>query len=253
MDRVLKDYAGKDDLHHVIKVVVPDRGDGRIFSPDKFRLQVEEALRELHTERISIVQWLFLDTDAEQDEQVFLPELPSIIEQVKTTFEDLKSAGKVGHLYAMARTPKLLDGMLSTNIFEGAVERYNLLNMRMAEKFDYMKEKKLGLIPIEPLRAGLLTDKRQNRSMLPKDDRFCDSKFDADYSKLSRITEVLKNEIGDSLTAFSLRFHFATPIIPCVAVSLNTVEQVDEICDAIEAPFPAESTIEKALEIWKSG
>jgi len=74
-----------------------------------------------------------------------------------------------------------------------------------------------------------------------------------DYERLERLTKTFKDNIGDSLTGFAIRFHFAAPVIPSVAVSLNTEKQVDEICDAVDKPFPDESVLDKALEIWRSG
>ena len=123
----------------------------------------------------------------------------------------------------------------------------------MAEKFDSMKEKGLGLIPIEPLYAGLLTERRRKKESLPENDRFRDKKYEDDYARLDRLIEAFKDEIGSSLTGFALRFHFATPVIPSVAVSLNTEQQADEICDAVEKPFPDESMLEKAFEIRGRG
>ena len=56
--QVLKDHPQRHDLYHIIKVPVPDFDDGGKFDAAKFRLRVEEALRDLHTERADSNQCL---------------------------------------------------------------------------------------------------------------------------------------------------------------------------------------------------
>ncbi len=58
MERVLKDHPKRGDLRHVIKFPVPDFADGDRFDAAKFRLRIEEALRDLHAERIAVLQWM---------------------------------------------------------------------------------------------------------------------------------------------------------------------------------------------------
>ena len=43
MNRVLADHPKRSELHHVIKLPVPDFADGDRFDAGKFRLRVEEA------------------------------------------------------------------------------------------------------------------------------------------------------------------------------------------------------------------
>ena len=58
MEQVLRDHPRRHDLKHVIKVPVPDWDDGGRFDKAKFRMRIEEALRDLHTDCIHIVQHL---------------------------------------------------------------------------------------------------------------------------------------------------------------------------------------------------
>jgi len=55
--QTLEKHPKRRELHHIIKVNVPD-WDEPGFSPEAFRNQVETALRELHTDRIAVVQHL---------------------------------------------------------------------------------------------------------------------------------------------------------------------------------------------------
>ena len=54
---VLKRNPKRHELHHIIKVNVPDWDEPR-FSADSFRRQVEQALEELGTDHIAVVQHL---------------------------------------------------------------------------------------------------------------------------------------------------------------------------------------------------
>ena len=56
--KVLAGHPRRHEIHHVIKVPVPDFDDGGSFDAAKFRLRVEEALSELHTDRIAVIQHL---------------------------------------------------------------------------------------------------------------------------------------------------------------------------------------------------
>jgi aryl-alcohol dehydrogenase-like predicted oxidoreductase len=51
MERVLREHPQRAEIKHIIKVPVPDFKDDA-FSADKFRMRIEEALRELHTDQI---------------------------------------------------------------------------------------------------------------------------------------------------------------------------------------------------------
>ncbi len=94
MARVLKDHPRRSDLHHVIKIPVPDFKDGDRFDPAKFRTRVEEALSELHAERISVLQWMWR-SDPNSDERR-VPLLGAILDDVAATFERMRDEGPVG-------------------------------------------------------------------------------------------------------------------------------------------------------------
>ncbi|MFW5797390.1 MAG: aldo/keto reductase [Spirochaetota bacterium] len=58
---VLGKHHKRHDLHHIIKVNVPDWGEPT-FDKETFRARIEEALRELNVERIAVVQHLHRGT-----------------------------------------------------------------------------------------------------------------------------------------------------------------------------------------------
>ena len=249
MSRVLADHPKRNDVHHIIKVISPNRSDGGVFKPEIFRTQVEDALRELHTERISVVQWLFLDTDPAPDEKQFLPRIPALVDEMMDTVESLRKEGKVGHIVGFARTQALRKALVDTGRLRGMVARYSLLNMEVFELFDQLKARDMSLIPIEPIYAGMLTDKRRDRTSLPEGDKFADSA--GDYERLEEILSALGDSVGNSLTSFAIRFSLASSLIPSVAVSLNTPDQVDQIAAFLEEPLPAGTVVDRAWGMWK--
>jgi hypothetical protein len=105
---VLRDHPKRHELHHVIKVTVPDFADAG-FDAAKFRGQVEEALRELHAERIAVVQHLQrgVPREAANGEEGDAPRIAAMTqvnEALLEVLEVLRHEGKVGWL-ATFRTP----------------------------------------------------------------------------------------------------------------------------------------------------
>lgn len=93
MERVLKDHPGRAEIKHIIKVPVPDFQD-TAFSATLFRSRVEEALRELHTDRIDVVQWL-VRAEPNNDPQR-LPRIATSLAAALEIFGTLHAEGKVG-------------------------------------------------------------------------------------------------------------------------------------------------------------
>ena len=93
MGSVLASHPSRHDIHHVIKVPVPDVDDGGRFDAAKFRLRVEEALAELHTDRIAVIQ--HLQRAKPNTDERRLPDIAAVDEPLRETFETLRAEGKV--------------------------------------------------------------------------------------------------------------------------------------------------------------
>ncbi|HYL81784.1 MAG TPA: aldo/keto reductase, partial [Candidatus Acidoferrum sp.] len=158
MGRVLQDYPKRADLHHVIKVPVPDFTDGDRFDAAKFRGRVEEALRELHAERIAVLQWMWR-SDPNSDERR-LPLLGRIADDVAAAFAKMRDEGKVGYLFTFPYTVACAEAAMATGKFGGLLAYYNLVEMEMADLFGRLEQRGMGFIAIRPLYEGLLTDER---------------------------------------------------------------------------------------------
>ena len=244
MAPVLANHPRRHDIHHIIKVPVPDSDDGGRFDAVKFRLRVEEALAELHTDRIAVVQ--HLQRAKPNSDERRLPDIDAIDEPLRETFETLRAEGKVGYLASFPYTAPFAESALATGTFSGLVAYYNVIEMEMARFFPALERSGGGFLCIRPFLAGLLTDRRADRHALPDGDRMRERSWDRAYDRLA----VIRERLGPaSMTRFAIRFALAHPIVASLIVGLNTVAQVDEVIDA--AAEPAERAVfDQALAIF---
>jgi aryl-alcohol dehydrogenase-like predicted oxidoreductase len=244
---VLKDHPKRQDIHHIIKVPVPDFDDGGRFDTAKFRLRVEEALRDLHTERIAVLQHLQRARPNEDPQR--LPAMAAVNEELLAVFAKLKEEGKVGYLTTFPYSPGFASQALPRGVFSGMVAYYNLIEMDMAEYFPAMEEQGQGFFCIRPFMGGLLTDRRADGDKLPAGDRLLDERWRPAYARLALLRRAL-GEVG-SLTAFAIKFALSHPVVTSLIVGLNTPEQVDEILAAADGDYPSRTVFDQALTIFR--
>ena len=244
MAKVLAGHPRRHDIHHVIKVPVPDFDDGGRFDAAKFRLRVEEALTDLHTDRIAVLQ--HLQRAQPNSDEKRLPDVAAVDEPMREVFETLRAEGKVGYLTSFPYTPGFAEAALATGTFSGLVAYYNAVELEMARFFPALEQSGGGFLCIRPFLAGLLTDRRADREALPAGDRMRDPSWDGAYRRLAVLRERLQ---PTSVTAFAVQFALAHPIVASLIVGLNTAEQVDEVIDAAAEPAPRRA-FEEAVAIF---
>lgn len=247
MSRALKDHPKRAELHHVIKVPVPDFKDDDRFDEDKFRLRVEEALRDLHAERISVLQWMWR-SDPNDDERR-LPLLGQVLDDVVAAFERMCDEGKVGYLMTFPYTMPSARAAIETGKFAGLITYYNAIETEMADLFGELSQRDMGYIAIRPLYQGILTDQRADQSSLARGDRFVDEKYSADFAKRRKLEDEFSKEIGASMTSFAIRFALASPVVASVVVGLNTPAQVDGMLQALESETLPVEVVERARRL----
>lgn len=230
MERVLRDHPRRAEIKHIIKVPVPDFKDAE-FSEDKFRQRVEEALRDLHTDTIHVVQWL-LRADPNDDAHR-LPRIAECLDRMLAVFHTLRDEGKVGYLAPFPYTPGFARAILDTGQMQGLVVYYNLLEMEMYPLFDAVEQQGFGVIAIRPFLEGLLTDARIDPERTPEGDRARSPGWAERYRLLGKAREALGTE-PESWTDFALQFCLADPRVTSLVVGLNSEAQVDQVCDAVE-------------------
>lgn len=253
---VLGKHPKRHELHHIIKINVPDWGESA-FDKEKFRAQVEDALRELNTDRIALVQHLHRGTLERElgycadGEPKRLSEYEEVTEGLKEEFSRLQEEGKVGYLASFPYTVGYGRKAVESGDFSGLVAYFNALETEMVDLFPQMESSGMGFIGIRPFAAGLLTDKRVNRDELPKDDRMRDSQFDRFYDQLAKLRKQISEE-PDSWTIFALRFALSDPRIASTVVGINSSEQLQAALEAVEKGPLAGDTVQMAHEICTS-
>ena len=230
MGRVLKEHPRRSEIKHIIKVPVPDFKD-EAFSTARFRERVEEALRELHTDRIHVVQWL-LRADPNDDAHR-IPRIEECLDATLEIFHQLREEGKVGYLAPFPYTPGFGKAILETGKMEGLVAYYNLLELEMYPLLDILEQQGYGFICIRPFLEGLLTDQRIDPAKTPEGDRARDPAWKSRYDLLAKARPALDHE-PTSWTDFALEFCLADPRVTSLVVGLNSEKQVDQVCDAVE-------------------
>ena len=249
MGEVLRSHSKRHDLHHVIKVPVPDFDDGGVFDKAKFRTRVEEALRELHTDRIAVLQHLQRFRPNSDDNRI--PNISAVNEPMMEIFEKLREEGKVGYLTTFPYTTDFARSAMGTGCFSGIVAYYNTIEMEMSEFFDDLQEKGQGFLCIRPFMAGLLTDRRADRKVLPPEDRNQDDQWDEAYGRLELIQAAIGDQVA-SWTSLAIRFALIHPVVTSLIVGLNSVEQVDQVLDAADGIYPDRGVFYAAREIFRN-
>lgn len=252
MTDVLRDHPKRAAIHHVIKLPVPDWDDGG-FDEAKFRMRVEEALSELLTDRIAVLQWMWRTRP--NDDEHRLPLLSAIIDDVVAAFEKMRDEGKVGYLMTLPYTVPAARAALDTGKFSGLISFYNPIEMELVEFFPELERNNLGFLCIRPLYQGILTDRRTSYEDVPEGhylERVQKENPDA-FRQRAVIKKAFAHEIDDSMARFSLRFPLLSPLVASMITGLNTEAQVKEAVDALDGVSPRPDLVDKAYRLWRSG
>jgi aryl-alcohol dehydrogenase-like predicted oxidoreductase len=240
---VLRDHPKRHELHHIIKVETPDYLDSA-FDPATFRKKVEDALRELHAERIAVVQHLQRGPNVEEasvhdgsGDPRRIAALATIGPEVEDTFEELKREGKIGWLATFPHTPGYAKAAIESGHFHGVVAYFNLLETEMYPLLDAMRERGMGYFGMKPFLEGLITDERASEVALPEGDPRRNPEWEPYYGRFARLQEELGAEVG-SWTELAVKFALADPLMPSVILSMDTPGQVEGALAAADGNYP---------------
>lgn len=242
---VLAHHPKRDQVRHAIKVNVPDWGVAT-FDRAAFRKQIEDALRELHADRIDLVQHLQrgnFDKALGYDDRAEAGRVAAYADMVGPLADvvaELREEGLVGAVASFPYTVGYARAVIESGAFDGIVAYFNAIETEMAPLFPLLRERGLGFVGIRPLMGGLLTDRRINRSVLPEGDRMREPTWDRAYDQLAEVRQaVAATERPDSWTDFALRFSVSDPTITSTVVGINSVEHLDRVFAALDAPLPS--------------
>jgi aryl-alcohol dehydrogenase-like predicted oxidoreductase len=252
LGEVLGRHKGSTRLKHLIKATVPDYDDDR-FIPARFRDMVETALRELHAERIDIVQHLQRGVDKaiiydERGDPARIDAMPTVNAALRETFDKLKDEGKVGYLATFPHTPGFAKAAIESGAFDGMVAFFNLAETEMVPFLDAMRERGMGYVTMRPYCQGLLTDKWKNPSTLPEGDPRRGPDLAHVRERFQRLQAELGHEV-ESWTTLAVKFALADPLFPSVILGMNTVAQVETALTAADGDYPDPSFIRRVHAI----
>lgn len=255
MNDALKDHPLRNDIHHIIKLPVPDWKDGSVFDEAKFRMRVEEALRDLVTDRIAVLQWMWRTDPNDDAHRVAL--LPQIIDDVTAAFEKMRDEGKVGHMMCFPYTDISGQTAIDTKAFNGLIGFYSPIEMEMQRLFAQLEAQDGGFLTIRPLYQGILTDRWESYHDLPDDHHLKKPANKAEFEKRRLVAETFAEEIAGSegkgsMTRFALRFPLYSKVNASVITGLNTVAQVENAIEAFDHVDVRPDLVEKALALWKA-
>lgn len=250
MHRALAGHPKRLDIHHVIKVPVPDWDDGGRFDAAKMRFRVEEALRDLAAERIAVLQWMWRTRPDDDPERLAV--MAGIRHEVRACFEQLRQEGKAGHLWMFPYSVPAARAALGTGLFGGMIAYCNAIEMDYLEVFPELEAAGRGFLAIRPLAAGVLTDQRSSWEALPEGDRLKTDGFREHFRRRAALEATFGDEIGPSMSRFAIRFPLMSPVCASVVVGLNTPEQVEKMARHVEGVAPRPEPIERARALHEA-
>ncbi|MGJ7459923.1 aldo/keto reductase [Halomonas sp. MA07-2] len=246
---ILARHPKRKEIHHVIKMTSPDYEEGE-FDPKVLRQSVEDSLRDLHADRIAIVQHLQrgphvpkAEAYAEAGDRRRIDALPDMLGPLRETFEALRHEGKVGHLITFPHTIGYATAALDTGAYDGVAHFFNLIEPEALPLLDRLKREGKGFLAIRPLLQGMLTDKRIDRRGLPETDLKLRSGWDSRYALLHKIRECI-GEPNESWTRFALKFALAHEAVTSLVASGNSVTQVEALLEACDGQYPSRELLD---------
>lgn len=248
LGEVLDKHPKRSEVHHVIKMTTPDYAE-EDFDPKVMRATVEEALTDLHTERIAIVQHLQRgpkvsksDAYSETGDERRVAGLNRYLEALTETFEELREEGKVGYLATFPHTLGYAGPAVGSGAFKAVVHFLNLVEPEALDLLDELQARGMGFLAIRPLLQGMLTDKRSDRDALAPDDIKRVPNWDAPYALWHRVREIIGEE-PDSWTQYALKFALGHPAVTSLVASANSAEQTETLLEACDGDYPSRETL----------
>ncbi|MFN4170323.1 MAG: aldo/keto reductase [Pseudorhodobacter sp.] len=248
MHEVLKSHPARHDLLHVIKVPVPDWDDGG-FDPAKFEMRLDEALRDLCTDRIALVQWMWRCRP--NDETARLPLLASIRDAVADCADRMRDKGKMAHLACFPYFPDSAAAAMAHPAQRVLIAYYNAMETEMSPVIETLAQDGRGFLAIRPLLEGVLTSRFASPADLPEGHRLAAPKYAPAFAFRDRLSAAIPAAAAD-MTRFAIRFPLMSEHCASVIVGMNSAAQVAAICDAAQGVQPEPETVRRVVVLSQS-
>lgn len=201
---------------------------------------VEDSLRRLRTDRIDLYQIHMQDIDTPEEETL-------------RALDDLVRAGKVLYLGASNYTAyRLTDSQWISKTehlhrFVALQMQYSLMVRDLErEHIPLCKQFGLGVLPWSPLAAGFLSGKYQKDQPPPAGvrlekwkERFADYANERGWRVLDTVRQIA-NEKNSTVSAVSLAWLLAKPMVSSVIFGARSLEQLDDNLKAADVKLSGE-------------
>lgn len=158
--------------------------------------QLQNTLRLFNCNKLDFYFLHYLDYEVWNDHYI----RKGIINQV----ENAKSRGLFSHLgFSSHDTPENIKKLIDTRMFDAVILSYNMLHRRYEETIQYAKERGLGVIIMNPLAGGLIT----NGGL-----------------ELTALT----GHFGAGIISLALNYVLSNPHVDCVLSGMQTISQIDQ-------------------------
>ncbi|MEM9507965.1 MAG: aldo/keto reductase [Cyanobacteria bacterium P01_E01_bin.35] len=209
------------EVVHIAKIGVP-HFDEMKFDSAKLVALIEQRLRQLHTERIDLVQWLVRHQP--NDDQHRLPILAECQSELAVNWTKLQHEGKVGALASFPYSVPFAEAVLQFPICQGLVTYLNLLELEMAPFLDSMEQQGQGYVAIRPLLGGAITTESVTNSA---------NNSTHDLDLLKSIMMALNIPVSE-VTKFAVQFPLLHPAVASMMISVTSIEHAAEIIEAAQ-------------------
>lgn len=245
MHEVLKDHPKRHELLHVIKAPVPDWDDPD-FDEAKLESRIDEALRDLCTDRIALVQWMWRTRP--HDEAHRLPRLAQVHDRVGEAFDRLREKGKVGFQGCFPYFPESAAAAMADPRERVLIAYYNPLEMEMSPVISDLAADGRGFLAIRPLYEGVLTDRYASHSDVPEGHRLAAGKYADAFAARARLAHDIP-EAAEGITRFAVRFPLKLENCASIIIGMNSETQVNEICDLAQGVAPDPDTVSRVRQM----
>lgn len=252
LEPALRNHPKRHELRHIAKVSVPDYHETR-FDKARFRAVIEQSLRDLHTEQITVVQHLQCGLPKSQvydeaSDPVRIKAMSDVNEALFEVFDVLRDEGKVAHLAFFPHTHDFAAAAIAHGGFKGMVWFYNLIQTEMSDLMPAMEANKMALFAMRPYLEGVITDKRYRRDLLPSGDPKLASSWDETYARF----DLIQQELGEGITSWTklaVGFVLANPLVPTAIMGMKTRAQVEQACATIDGKYPDWDFVQRIHQI----
>jgi len=193
---------GQAILDNKHEIILSGKNSSHLSINENWTVQLKNSLFRFGCEALDIYFIHYLDFDIWAKHFI----MDNVIDEVNRA----KNEGLIKYLgFSSHDTPEKIRKLLDTGVFDAVILTYNLMNRTYEDTVHYAFEKGMGVIIMNPLAGGILTD------------RFLD-------------LHGLKDYFGDDITGIALNYVLSNPNVHCALSGMRTLNEIDNNSNTAE-------------------